>query len=388
MLNDNLITEYISVTLKNCESSNEELFEQYTRGDKSAREKLILKNYGMVRKLAFKYKIEDKPGFSIDDLIQEGHIGLMEAIENFKPDMEGGASFIGYAIFWIKQKMIRFMKNKGRSMRIPEYNYTNFRKLRDVTESLESTLMRKPTLKDISKATGKSYDEIMNLRNMFLNIDSLDRSIGGEDDSFYLQDAIPDTRNPYEGVERKGYVDWLRENLDEGFNKHLSLKQREILKARYGLDGFSGMPISEVGELFGLTPIQTKGEVERAFKKLRATTWFVRLKRELIQEDIIRKDAVGSYESVEKRLDRMVVAENNRLKYDPIDTDTAIGESVNEVTSTGVYIRTGIITYADCDQVQIFWGLDGFTVHDPEILGRMVKVSRYSSRLVKGIEPQ
>lgn len=382
-LDDNLMKNYISEALQNCDYSNEELYDQYTKGDKSAREKLIFKNYGMVRKLAYKYNLDNKPSISTDDLIQEGYIGLMEAIENYKPDLEGSASFIGYAIFWIKQKIVRFMKDKGRPIRIPENKYNTYKEILKAGELMEAEMMRKPTLKDLSKATGRSYDEIMDLRNIFSMVDSLDRPIGEEGESFFLRDTIQDFGEPYEDVEQKGYVDWLREQLEDGFTRHLSIKQAEILKAKYGLDGFQDMTYAEVGELFGIDQQQAKSEAGRAFRKLTGTAWYVRLKRDLVRDEVIRIYSRNSYEAAEARVDKQKADERRSLHGEGLTIENAVGENIEERTSTGAYIRTGLITYVDHEQVSIFWGMEGYTTHNAEILVSMVKNGRNTSILIR-----
>lgn len=305
-LNDSVMKEYISLSLVECSSTNEELARDYKSGIQAAKEKLILKNYGIVKKMAYQFDRRTSPDVNIEDLIQEGLIGLMEAIEKHNPDHIDSPKFISYAVFWIKQRMSRYMRSKSRLIRIPDFNFAEYRKITIARDVLEKKFLREPTLKEIARESGKPISEIMHLKSIFSTIDSLDRSINEDAGELTIGELIEDPNDEYVGIEETSYQVWLKGELDYAFNQYLSVREREILKARFGLDGFKPMQYSEIGSLFKVDSKYTVEVTLKSIDKLRRTAWFVKMKAHHRNERDIVLSLSTTYRAVDERLSARV----------------------------------------------------------------------------------
>lgn len=149
------------------------------------------------------------------------------------------------------------------------------------------------------------------------------------------------------------------------------------------IDAWENTSAARKYKVMGVPTIIVQAEAERCLMKLRKTAWFIRLKKDLLHDEIIREDTENSFYAAEARVDRMATVKKAKLKDVVLDTVTAFGETIKEVTSTGEYIRTGIISQVDSEGVQIFWGLDGFSSYDPDILGNLVKSGSHTHTLTR-----
>jgi len=215
------------------------------RGDARAREEMIKANLRLVVKIAREY--EDY-GVPLLDLINEGNIGLMKAVERFDPAK--GAKLSTYAAWWIKQAIRRALSNQSKTIRLPVHVGDKLVHMRRAAVRLHEELGREPTDDELAKALETTATRINELRNAGARPSSLDAPIGGDDDSNPFGDIIGDEKadTPYEQLEDKTNTALVRELVDK-----LPEREATILRYRFGLDGDDERTLEEVGEKFGVT---------------------------------------------------------------------------------------------------------------------------------------
>lgn len=226
--------------------TNEELVYLYQNGDNKALETLIEKNKGIIYKLANKFYIEGTNSIDREDLEQEGHIGLITAADKYKTDMDKHCKFITYSVYWIYQKMNRFIKVKS----------TN-----------EETSLNIPI---------------------------------GEDGDTELLDYIEGVDYSFENVEEKLYNQQLRKELEEVMEQHNTLREREVLKLHYGWDNNKCMSLRDISEMFEVTPERVRQIEVRGFRKIRTCKWArIKAKEIYIQKKLRSIHSVlGTIESI------------------------------------------------------------------------------------------
>lgn len=210
--------------------TNEELVQLYQGGDNKALEQLLEDNKGLIRKIAHKFYTENTASVDIDDLIQEGSIGLIMAAKKYNFELEKKAKFSTYAIYWVYHKINRFMK----------YRNTN-----------EETSLNKP--------------------------------YGNDDEGTELVDTLPSEDYEYCKVEDSVYYQQLHEEIHEAAHKNLTLQQRQVIFFRYGF-GCKSYTLKEVGDIFGLSLDRIRQIEVTSLKRLRSCEWGKRKERELINE--------------------------------------------------------------------------------------------------------
>ena len=215
------------------------------RGDARAREEMIKANLRLVVKIAREY--EDY-GVPLLDLINEGNIGLMKAVERFDPAK--GAKLSTYAAWWIKQAIRRALSNQSKTIRLPVHVGDKLVHMRRAAVRLHEELGREPTDEELAKALETTATRINELRNAGARPSSLDAPIGGDDDSNPFGDIIGDEKadTPYEQLEDKTNTALVRELVDK-----LPEREATILRYRFGLDGDDERTLEEVGAKFGVT---------------------------------------------------------------------------------------------------------------------------------------
>jgi len=237
-----------------------ELAARIKKGDKKAREQMIKANLRLVVKIARDY---EGIGLPLLDLISEGNIGLMKAVERFDPAKGGKLST--YGSWWIKQSIKRALANQSKTIRLPVHLVDKISKMRRTAMRLQEELGREPTDDELGEELGITAARVAQMRMAAIRPASLDAPIGDEDSNNFaevVQDESADT--PYEQLEEKTVTRMLQEMV-----KTLDPREATILRARFGLDGGPQKTLEEVGQKFGVTRERVRQIQNIALKKLR-----------------------------------------------------------------------------------------------------------------------
>ncbi|HTI97582.1 MAG TPA: sigma-70 family RNA polymerase sigma factor [Dongiaceae bacterium] len=230
------------------------------KGDKKAREHMIKANLRLVVKIARDY---DGLGLPLLDLISEGNIGLMKAVERFDPAKGGKLST--YGSWWIKQSIKRALANQSKTIRLPVHLVDKISRLRRTAMKLQEVLGREPTHEELAEELGISPTRVAQMFTAAIRPASLDAPISNEDSHSYaevVQDENAET--PYEQLEEKTVTDMLQELV-----KNLDPREATILRYRFGLDGGRERTLEEVGEKFNVTRERVRQIQNVALRKLR-----------------------------------------------------------------------------------------------------------------------
>jgi RNA polymerase primary sigma factor len=230
-------------------------------GDEKARQRLIEKNLRLVVSVAKRYR---GMGIPFEDLIQEGNIGLMKAVEKF--DSEMGHRFSTYAIWWIRQVVQRAVADKGRVVRLPVHTGEKARKVARVRNELSAELGREATGEEIAESLGWTTREVSNLIGLLLDATSLDRPVGAEDGAPVLGELVEDERasEAPDAVIREMENDRLWESI-----VGMPDRERRVLVRRYGLDDREPATLAEVGAELGITRERVRQLQRKAERQLR-----------------------------------------------------------------------------------------------------------------------
>ena len=237
-----------------------ELAARIKKGDKKAREHMIKANLRLVVKIARDY---EGIGLPLLDLISEGNIGLMKAVERFDPAKGGKLST--YGSWWIKQSIKRALANQSKTIRLPVHLVDKISKMRRTAMKLQEEFGREPTDEELAAELGTTAARVAQMRIASIRPASLDAPVG-DDDSNSFSEIVEDERavNPYEELEDKTVTGMLQDMV-----KHLDAREATILRYRFGLDGGNEKTLEEVGEKFGVTRERIRQIQNLALRKLR-----------------------------------------------------------------------------------------------------------------------
>jgi RNA polymerase primary sigma factor len=230
------------------------------KGDPIAKNKLIQANLRFVVNVAKKYQNQ---GLPLADLISEGNIGLMNAIERF--DVSKGYHFISYAVWWIRQAILKAICEKSRMIRLPLNRANELVQIEKMRKELQSGSKGDPEIREIAKALDMKEEHVADLINISRDMVSLDTPIYDEKDSSILSDFVEDRgqKAPEESVIDRS----LQEDINTVLNT-LTGKEADIIQYRFGLNGKRPMSLKEIGNRYKLTKERIRQIEKKALKRL------------------------------------------------------------------------------------------------------------------------
>nr|UXY86862.1 RNA-polymerase sigma factor [Cryptomonas paramecium] len=243
-----------------CKISDVEKFNTFLYNSRKAKESMISANLRLVVSIAKRYA---NRGMSLQDLVQEGSLGLIRASEKF--DSEKGFKFSTYATWWIKQSVNRAIADHSRTIRLPVHLYDTLYTIKKTTRILNAELGRPPTEEEIACKTNMTVEKLRNVLQSTQPTLSLEKPVKSEEDTAQLSDFIEaDQESPDEHVEQLMLNNDLQDVVDS-----LSLREKDVIKMRYGLDDGKIKTLEEIGQIFNITRERVRQIEAKAIRKLR-----------------------------------------------------------------------------------------------------------------------
>lgn len=266
------------------------LWKQYKKGDLKARDELFKLHLRLVIPTARRFL---RPGADLMDLVEEGNLGLLQAIEKF--DYKLGYRFSTYAIHWIEQFIRRSVEEQSSNIKIPQHAWENLRMWGKALDKLKATLGREPTLHEIAaelKISARQVHSILNTLNAAYSVDSLSSLVQGEEESLTLEDTLSD--------ESKGNPDILilNQSSKEEFKKifdTLPQRDKEILLMHYGIETEDTNTLANIAKKFKISRERVRQIEQRAVRKVRQKA----IELGLIDEETKENKIVNFYVGME-----------------------------------------------------------------------------------------
>ncbi len=230
------------------------------KGEKEAKDMLVQSNLRFVVNVAKKYQNQ---GLPLSDLISEGNIGLMNAIERF--DVEKGYHFISYAVWWIRQAILKAICEKSRMIRLPLNRANELVQIEKARKELQSGKAEEPEIREVARAVNMDEEHVADLLNISRDLVSLETPVYAEKDSSQLGDFIEDSG--YRHPEDQAVEQSLKEDIEDVL-RSLSMKEAEIIRYRFGLNGKSPLSLKEIGDKYNLTKERIRQIEKKAIKRL------------------------------------------------------------------------------------------------------------------------
>jgi RNA polymerase primary sigma factor len=271
------------------------------RGDKAARDQMIKANLRLVVKIAMDYK---DFGLPLLDLISEGNIGLIKAVERFDPRKGGKLST--YAAWWIKQSIKRALANQSKTIRLPVHLVDKISKMRKTAMVLSERLGREPSDEELAAELQIPTSKVAHLKSVSVRPASLDAPIGDEGDSTTFGEIVGDENalSPYDRLQGKNLFSDLGNMVDS-----LDKREAEIIRLRFGLNGREELTLEEVGKRFKVTRERIRQLEYLALSKMRkamARNEEVRTAEEVEEDDRMRSRMAVIREFIESNRKKAV----------------------------------------------------------------------------------
>jgi len=237
------------------------LAKRMTAGDMKAKELLIKSNLRFVVNIAKKYR---NNGLPLIDLINEGNLGLIIAAERF--DYTKGYHFISYAVWWIRQSILKALSEKARLIRLPLNRANELLQIEKIKREFSQKSGDNPTAVEIAELLDMKKNDVKDILNASKQYVSIESPLGTSDRDGKLSDLIEDAngREPEQDLIMKDLKDSIRKTLET-----LTENEREVVKYRFGLEGVRPMSLKELGKMFGLTKERIRQIEKKAIKRLK-----------------------------------------------------------------------------------------------------------------------